>query len=107
MTLWHSGDARVGRLYGCGYYHLCNVLPFSNKINSYTMTEKFNNKYRIPSARLSGWDYGADAIYFVTIYTNDRQHYFGKIEDDTMQLNTAGMIAQQCVGWIFQHISLM
>lgn len=60
------------------------------------MIEKFQNKYRIPSARLVCWDYGADAIYFVTICTNDRAHYFGEIEDDTMQLNAAGMIAQQC-----------
>ena len=60
------------------------------------MIEKYNNKYRIPSARLKGWDYGADAIYFVTICTNDRQHYFGEIEDNTMQLNAVGLIAQQC-----------
>ena len=60
------------------------------------MTEKFNNKYRIPSARLDCWDYGADAIYFVTICTNDRAHSFGEIQYDTMQLNAAGMIAQQC-----------
>ena len=60
------------------------------------MIEKYNNKYRIPSARLKGWDYGADAIYFVTICTNHRQHYFGEIEDNTMQLNAVGLIAQQC-----------
>ena len=60
------------------------------------MIEKYNNKYRIPSARLHGWDYSTDAIYFVTICTGDRQHYFGEIEDDTMLLNTTGLIAQQC-----------
>ncbi len=60
------------------------------------MIGKFNNKYRIPSARLECWDYGADAIYFVTICTNDRTHYFGEIENDSMHLNAAGLIANQC-----------
>ena len=60
------------------------------------MIEKYNNKYRISSARLQGWDYGANAIYFVTICTANRAHYFGEIEDNTMQLNAAGMIAGQC-----------
>jgi len=27
----------------------------------------FKNKYRIPSNRLSSWDYGENAPYFVTI----------------------------------------
>ena len=57
--------------------------------------EKFNNKYRIPSARLQNWDYGADAIYFVTICTADHAHYFGTINDGQMQLNDIGMIAHQ------------
>lgn len=60
------------------------------------MAEKFNNKYRISSSRLECWDYGADAIYFVTICTNVRTHFFGEIIDGHMQLNTAGLIAQQC-----------
>lgn len=58
--------------------------------------EKFNNKYRIPSARLQGWDYGANAIYFVTICTSHREHYFGEIDNDQMQLNEIGLIAHQC-----------
>ena len=41
--------------------------------------EKFKNKYRIPSARLSTWDYGSQALYFVTICTKDRIKYFGDI----------------------------
>ncbi len=31
------------------------------------MTGKFQNKYRIPSARATWWDYGRNAAYFVTI----------------------------------------
>ena len=41
--------------------------------------EKFKNKYRIPSARLQNWDYGRNAVYFITICTENREHYFGEI----------------------------
>ncbi len=43
------------------------------------MTDKFQDKYRIPSARLQNWDYGSDAMYFVTICTAHRECYFGNI----------------------------
>ena len=43
------------------------------------MSDKFQNKYRIPSARLQNWDYGSHAAYFVTICTKHREHYFGEI----------------------------
>ncbi|MEZ4845344.1 MAG: diphosphomevalonate decarboxylase [Bacteroidia bacterium] len=39
----------------------------------------FNNKYRIPSARLYHWDYANEAMYYVTICTKNRKNYFGKI----------------------------
>jgi len=57
--------------------------------------EKFKNKYRIPSARLQTWDYGSNAAYFVTICTKNRQHYFGKIANETMQLSEMGVLAQK------------
>ena len=41
--------------------------------------EKFQNKYRIPSARLKGYDYGSNGLYFVTICTKEKIHYFGNI----------------------------
>ncbi len=43
------------------------------------MTELFRNKYRIPSARAEWWDYGNNAAYFVTICTQNREHFFGRI----------------------------
>lgn len=43
------------------------------------MDDKYLNKYRIPSARLSNWDYGAHGLYFVTICTKDRLLYFGDV----------------------------
>ncbi len=60
------------------------------------MTELFQNKYRIESARLKGWDYGSNRYYFVTICTNNRTHFFGRIQNDIMCLNEIGTIAYQC-----------
>lgn len=58
------------------------------------MTEKFQNKYRIPSARLQNWDYGWNAPYFVTICTKNREYYFGDIVDGKMQLSEIGDIVK-------------
>ncbi len=73
--------------------------------------KKFQNKYRIPSARLQNWDYGENGAYFITICTKNMVHYFGDVEtrliasvqdanddanDDAkceMQLNELGEIA--------------
>lgn len=43
--------------------------------------KKFQNKYRIPSSRLKNHDYGANGIYFITICTKNRKHYFGHITE--------------------------
>ncbi len=59
------------------------------------MPEKFQNKYRIASARLKNWDYGSNAIYFVTICTHHRKHYFGKISHGKMILNEIGELAEK------------
>lgn len=54
---------------------------------------KFNNKYRIPSARWADWDYGAEGAYFITICTAQREHYFGNIENGVMHYSELGEIA--------------
>ncbi|HNX44188.1 MAG TPA: hypothetical protein PLJ84_01805 [Bacteroidales bacterium] len=62
------------------------------------MSDKFQNKYRIPSARLQNWDYGSNAAYFVTICTQNRENYFGKIVETPivkMELSELGKIANQ------------
>ena len=53
---------------------------------------KFQNKYRIPTARAQwhGYDGG---IYFVTICTAERLHWFGEIMDSQMRLSDIGRIA--------------
>ena len=40
--------------------------------------EKFQNKYCIPSARANWHNYNG-GVYFVTICTKNREHYFGEI----------------------------
>ena len=40
---------------------------------------KFQDKYRIPSARWYLWDYGSPAWYFVTICTKQQISFFGEI----------------------------
>ena len=57
------------------------------------MTDKFQNKYRIPSTRLQNWDYGHHAAYFVTICTQDRECYFGEVVNGKMNLSGIGIIA--------------
>src|SRR5258708_35473599 len=47
--------------------------------NLYSENDKYKSKYRVSSPRLSGWDYGANALYYITICTENRQHYFGEI----------------------------
>jgi REP element-mobilizing transposase RayT len=55
--------------------------------------EKFQNKYRISSARLQQWDYRWAGAYFITICTQNREHYFGDISNGKMQLSHVGIIA--------------
>src|SRR5690606_23286777 len=73
------------------------------------MSDKFKGKYRNESTRLKHWDYGCDAMYFVTIRTKDRERYFGELQDGKMQVSPAGAIAH--VLWYeiknhAQHIEL-
>mgnify|MGYP006287024039 CR=1 FL=1 len=58
------------------------------------MPDKFKNTYRIDSSRLPNWDYCWQGIYFVTICTAQREHYFGEIENHRMVLTEIGKIAQ-------------
>lgn len=56
--------------------------------------DKFQNKYRITSARHPNWDYGSNGIYFITICTKNRQYFFDECNDGKMKLSTAGAIVQ-------------
>jgi len=67
------------------------------------MSEKFKNKYRVASARLSGYDYSQNGAYFITIVTQQFEHFFGEIVDDEMILNEMGEIAQKYWNEIPRH----
>ncbi len=56
----------------------------------------YNNKYRIESARLKGWDYKLEGSYFVTICTQDRDNLFGYVKNGNMVLNQFGAIVNRC-----------
>ena len=58
------------------------------------MMGKYQNKYRIPTARLQTWNYASNAAYFITICTQNRQHSFGEIIDGKMEFSTIGFIVE-------------
>jgi REP element-mobilizing transposase RayT len=67
------------------------------------MTNKYQNKYRISSARHPHWDYGQNASYFITICTKNREHLFGTIENQMMIHSALGNYAYDCWFAIPQH----
>ena len=56
---------------------------------------KFKNKYRVESVRLEGYDYSLDGLYFITIITGEREHFFGEIKEGEMYLSEIGKIAEK------------
>ena|SRR3989338_11249787 len=59
------------------------------------MSDKFRNKYRIPSTRLLNWDYSDNGYYFITICTKDKEEYFGEIINNKINLNKIGFITNK------------
>ncbi len=57
--------------------------------------DRFQQKYRIPSARASCWNYANAGLYFITICTVRREQLFGKIKNRKMYLSPIGEIVQQ------------
>ena len=64
----------------------------------------YQNKYRIESCRLKGYDYAQDGMYFVTICTKNRELFFGKaigeyhkefIENAEVKLSEIGNMARK------------
>jgi len=54
--------------------------------------DKYRNKYRIQSHRMPGWDYSGNGYYFITIVTQNRVCYLGKILNSKMILSDFGKI---------------
>jgi REP element-mobilizing transposase RayT len=57
--------------------------------------------------RKNGFDYTTNAIYFLTVCCANRNSYFGSIENDEMQLNEYGKVAEQQIEWLVQRYSYM
>ena len=55
----------------------------------------FNNKYRIESARLKGYDYSSPGEYFVTICAGGMVECFGDVVDGEMKRNGVGEIVAE------------
>ena len=65
---------------------------------------KYQNKYRIESARAQWWDYGWNGAYFITICTAKRAHFFGEVDKGRMRLSPTGVIADILWHEIPRHI---
>jgi putative transposase len=67
--------------------------------------ERYQNKYRIASARANWWDYSLNASYFVTLCAYLKMQYFGKIQDGQVHLSEIGLCANECWLDIPKHFS--
>lgn len=56
--------------------------------------DKFQDRYRISSHRLRGWDYSSNGYYFITLVIQNRQCVLGKIENHRMVLSDFGEIVE-------------
>jgi putative transposase len=63
----------------------------------------FNDKYRIESSRLRGFDYSTPGAYFVTICTKNHVCVFGEIAGGKMILNETGKTASKYWHEISDH----
>ncbi len=72
----------------------------------YSMSEKFQNKYRTATVRASWHDYNG-GVYFVTISTANREHYFGEIvtenNENKMQMSEIGKYASENFANVSEH----
>ena len=64
--------------------------------------DKFQDKYRIESARAKWHDYD-NGFYFVTICTKNREYFFGTIQNTEMVLSETGKYLKQQLQTIGEH----
>jgi REP-associated tyrosine transposase len=65
--------------------------------------DKYQETYRIASARFAGWDYSSNAAYFITICTQNKIHAFGEVIDGEVSLTPLGQAAWDCWNAIPEH----
>lgn len=71
------------------------------------MRDLFQNRFLIPSARADWHEYDG-GVYFVTICTQNREHYFGEIgknnnDEPKMELTPIGQFAEEQLRNVTQH----
>jgi REP-associated tyrosine transposase len=54
----------------------------------------YQEKYRVESTRLKGWDYRSRGWYFVTLCAQNHACVFGEIVDSEVQLSRVGHILE-------------
>ena len=64
--------------------------------------DRFQHKYRIQTAR-AVWHNYEGGIYFITLCTAGRIHYFGEIADGKMELSEIGVVAERNITRISLH----
>ncbi len=61
---------------------------------------KYNPKiHKRKSIRLKGYDYAQAGLYFVTICCQNREHFYGNIENGVMVLNEPGIMIEK---WYYE-----
>lgn len=56
---------------------------------------KYQDKYRIESARLNVWDYANPWWYYVTINIKDHEEWFGTIVNGEMKISELGKVVEE------------
>ena len=70
-------------------------------------SRRFRGRYRIPSARLKGWDYGSNAACFVTLCVRHRACAFGEIREEALIHTHLGLAANDCWLAIPKHFEFV
>ena len=55
---------------------------------------KFASKFKLESSRLQNFDYSTPGYYFITICTFNHNNFFGKINNNQMELSKMGLVTQ-------------
>lgn len=74
----------------------------TNKNQNNMATDKFQNKYRILSARAKWHDYGG-GMYFITICTKHKIHFFGNVCNGEMKFTPIGAYLNEQIKSANQH----
>jgi REP element-mobilizing transposase RayT len=66
------------------------------------MSDKYQDIYRGQTFRLQNWDYGSEGLYYITICTQNREHFFGEIEPFSATNHENGKMILSEIGKIVQ-----